>query len=193
MLRKQRIANQWRIQAFRYRWGWRGGGGGRSSSPWDKGGLSFGLKIRGAGPLGLLPWTSHCKPVLQLQPLPHRMSEILRRNRLSEGQMSIQDHNFSPLRLDLLGWDNEHWVLGISCKNVAQRYTVPTPGQNKLVPIPVTRCLQFYLRFGAIIARTKTKKGKTRSRDIRLRRECECLITSVKSKQMNMTVIHFQS
>ena len=99
MLRKQRIANQRRIQTYRYRWGWRGE---------DKGGLSFGLKIRGAGPLGPLPWISHCKPVLQLQPLPCRMSEILRRNELSEGQMSIQDRNFSPLRLGLLGWDNEN-------------------------------------------------------------------------------------
>ena len=48
-----------------------GGGGGRSSSPWDKGGTRaqkkfflplgfiFGLKIRGAGPPGPLPWIRH--------------------------------------------------------------------------------------------------------------------------------------
>ena len=139
---KAKIANQWRMQTFWYR------------------AVIQVPEIRGGGG-GTVSFSFSLYPAVC-----HRYCDAI--DCLKDKCRSKTTDNFSSLRLGLLGWDNDTRVPGISCKNIAQGYTVPTPGQNKLIPVPVTCCLQFYLRFNAIIARTKTKKGKTRFRDIRL-------------------------
>ena len=163
---KAKIANQRRMQTFWYR------------------AVILVPEIKGGG--GTVSFSFSLYPAVC-----HRYCDAI--DCLKDKCRSKTTDNFSSLRLGLLGWDNDTWVPGISCKNIAQGYTVPTPGQNQLIPVPVTCCLQLLLAIWCNNSENKNQERKDSFQRHKTQFANECLITSVKSKQMNMTVIHFQS